>query len=258
PEEPIKEKVKIESSFKPILPPIEKVNSEVVIRKMTPEEVERLSKLGKQTTDSTGAKVVPYHNYFNKSAKEVVEMKTALTKELYLSEKAAGKGNAQIERDWNMKPNSLYPMLKKWETTSVNTDSPKQTTPPSTGIIIKPGKSGANAIDEGQEPKNLETAPVQNPVVDPKLTAILNYVRELAGPDPRSAIFELITVERQRQDILHPLSQFAHRMEILVEEVGEVAKAKLEGNQSELRKELIEVAAVAVRWVEILDREASE
>lgn len=41
---------------------------------------------------------------------------------------------------------------------------------------------------------------------------------------------------------------------ILTEEVGEVAKAILEGNHGEYRKELVQVAAVAVASIESLDR----
>lgn len=47
---------------------------------------------------------------------------------------------------------------------------------------------------------------------------------------------------------------------VLTEEVGEVAKAVLDfeyqhgGTEEDLRKELIQVAAVAVAWVEALDK----
>lgn len=75
----------------------------------------------------------------------------------------------------------------------------------------------------------------------------------------RMLIFNEISSERYRQDQKHPApSGFAVdlRMEILVEEVGEVAKAKFEGDFIEMRKELLEVAAVCVRWVESMDSEA--
>lgn len=42
---------------------------------------------------------------------------------------------------------------------------------------------------------------------------------------------------------------------ILTEEVGESAKAALEENPDEYRKELIQVAAVAVAAIECLDRQ---
>ncbi|MOA44004.1 hypothetical protein D3C78_1662260 [compost metagenome] len=47
-------------------------------------------------------------------------------------------------------------------------------------------------------------------------------------------------------------------MEIIVEEIGEVANAKLERDQVQLRNELIQVAATAVRWIELLELEKSK
>jgi hypothetical protein len=43
------------------------------------------------------------------------------------------------------------------------------------------------------------------------------------------------------------------RLTVLVEEVGEVARAVLEGDTASLRAELVQVAAVAVAWIEALD-----
>jgi NTP pyrophosphatase (non-canonical NTP hydrolase) len=43
-------------------------------------------------------------------------------------------------------------------------------------------------------------------------------------------------------------------LRVLVEEVGEVAKAQQDETDAELRAELIQVAAVAVAMVEALDR----
>lgn len=40
------------------------------------------------------------------------------------------------------------------------------------------------------------------------------------------------------------------KMAVLAEEVGEVARAMLDGKPEDLRRELIQVAAVAVAWVE--------
>ncbi len=42
---------------------------------------------------------------------------------------------------------------------------------------------------------------------------------------------------------------------VLGEEFGEVCRAVLEGDEANLREELIQVAAVAVAWVEAIDRE---
>jgi NTP pyrophosphatase (non-canonical NTP hydrolase) len=60
-----------------------------------------------------------------------------------------------------------------------------------------------------------------------------------------------LTEERKRQNNLHNYFEQSDRMAILTEEVGEVAKALLDGEG--LREELIQVAAVAIRWVEELD-----
>lgn len=43
---------------------------------------------------------------------------------------------------------------------------------------------------------------------------------------------------------------------ILVEEVGEAAKAAIEFKRAQLRKELIHVAAVTVSWIDCYDRRA--
>lgn len=57
----------------------------------------------------------------------------------------------------------------------------------------------------------------------------------------------------EQVDVDHPL-----RFPILVEEVGEVAKALNEGaTREELRDELIQVAAMAAAWAEAITREAA-
>lgn len=69
-----------------------------------------------------------------------------------------------------------------------------------------------------------------------------------------------VVSERHRQDRKFNDSpywpdNFGVKLSILTEEVGEVAKAILENGESsdELRDELIQVAAVAVKWVESID-----
>lgn len=81
----------------------------------------------------------------------------------------------------------------------------------------------------------------------------------------RDEIFLAIEMERERQEILHPLPKIkktdnpdiwameqiilsAEFMAILAEEVGEVGSA-LQGD-SDLQTELIHVASVCVRWLE--------
>lgn len=69
-------------------------------------------------------------------------------------------------------------------------------------------------------------------------------------------ILKEVAHERDRQD-----SKWGERdqsptiwLPILTEEVGEVARAILEGNEANYREELIQVAAVAVAMVECIDR----
>lgn len=81
----------------------------------------------------------------------------------------------------------------------------------------------------------------------------------------RNDIFRLIEEERERQDKLHPMPKIKNSenrdvsafenllicnefLAILVEEIGEVGSA-LQGDGS-LKEELIQVASVAIRWLE--------
>jgi hypothetical protein len=81
----------------------------------------------------------------------------------------------------------------------------------------------------------------------------------------RKDIFHAIEVERERQEVLHPkqkvslkenpevraVAQYLYltdMLSVLIEEVGEVGKA-LQGD-GVLSEELIQVAAVCVRWLE--------
>lgn len=68
----------------------------------------------------------------------------------------------------------------------------------------------------------------------------------------RSDIFMAISTERQRQDRLHPDDDYPDSvfLAVLVEEVGEVARAMLEGEPKQLRDELVQVAAVCIRRLE--------
>lgn len=85
-----------------------------------------------------------------------------------------------------------------------------------------------------------------------------------------------VSDERMRQEHLKAEGKFTltcademsngARLAVLMEEVGEVARAILEGgidgevshdkHGKDLRKELVQVAAVAVAWIEGLDRGA--
>lgn len=78
------------------------------------------------------------------------------------------------------------------------------------------------------------------------------------GRDARQKAFAAIDAERERQirkwgdqwapGVIAPPTKLV----ILTEEVGEVAKEILEGTEADLRKELVQVAAVAVAWLESL------
>lgn len=76
----------------------------------------------------------------------------------------------------------------------------------------------------------------------------LDQVRALHDPIVRD-----LFAERVRQNGLHPDFPESLRMAILTEEVGEVAKEILENRDKDaLRDELIQVAAVCLRWIERL------
>lgn len=79
------------------------------------------------------------------------------------------------------------------------------------------------------------------------------------------AILSAIKRERARQEELRAGGRFAYtcasptvlniyKLPILTEEVGEVAKAICEKDADQLQTELIQVAAVAVAWLEALER----
>lgn len=66
----------------------------------------------------------------------------------------------------------------------------------------------------------------------------------------QNEIIKEIIKERKRQDGLHPSNNSEDYLSIMIEEVGEVGKA-LQG-EGYLVDELIQVAAVVVRWLESL------
>jgi NTP pyrophosphatase (non-canonical NTP hydrolase) len=73
-------------------------------------------------------------------------------------------------------------------------------------------------------------------------------------------VINKIIAERKRQDEKWGSDRMLADYEwltILVEEVGEVAKAMLEGSPT-VNEELVQVAAVAVAWLECMQRRAKE
>jgi hypothetical protein len=84
----------------------------------------------------------------------------------------------------------------------------------------------------------------------------------------RAAIFAAIDLERDRQadtwggphrwgegDCSSPLVDETVKAAVLAEECGEVAHAVLEADHAAMRTELIQVAAVAVAWLEMFEEE---
>lgn len=87
-------------------------------------------------------------------------------------------------------------------------------------------------------------------------SALTEHLHNEAG---REAIFARIVAERARQEVLHPNRTCAHpilaehKVVVLAEEVGEVARSILDGEPKEmLVEELTQVAAIAVAWLEHL------
>jgi NTP pyrophosphatase (non-canonical NTP hydrolase) len=68
----------------------------------------------------------------------------------------------------------------------------------------------------------------------------------------RSDIIEAIFLERYRQNILHPWNRYTPRLAVLVEELGEVGTALQDDDTDNLKEELIQLAALCVRWLEEL------
>ena len=67
----------------------------------------------------------------------------------------------------------------------------------------------------------------------------------------REKIFELINEEREWQaKKWGGWEKEGIELQVLVEEVGEVAMAMLKGDRGNLKDELVQVAAVAVAWLE--------
>lgn len=87
------------------------------------------------------------------------------------------------------------------------------------------------------------------------------FTGSIRGWTDRRHIHMLIDDERRRQEAKFPNRTCADplppelKVAVLVEEVGEVARAVLEHEPADrLRDELVQVAAVAVAWLEALQR----
>lgn len=73
----------------------------------------------------------------------------------------------------------------------------------------------------------------------------------------RDDIYKLIDIERNRQDKLHPTfpDDDHRRNSILAEVCGEVASSVNDGRPRGMRAEIVQVAAVCVRWLEAIGGE---
>lgn len=85
----------------------------------------------------------------------------------------------------------------------------------------------------------------------------------------QASVFDAVRKERVRQEQLRREGRFAFtcadrfiegkpvlpaaKLVVLVEEVGEVARAICDGDDANLREELVQVAAVCVAWLEALE-----
>ena len=73
-------------------------------------------------------------------------------------------------------------------------------------------------------------------------------------------VLAMIRIERERQDAEwgEQNHEDLYWLGILMEEVGEIAKAIIECRPADVGKELVEAAAVSVAWLECLKRKWSE
>jgi hypothetical protein len=75
------------------------------------------------------------------------------------------------------------------------------------------------------------------------------------SPHQNTDALDCVVAEMHNQDFEHGANRNLPHLEwnaILVEEVGEVSKAIQE--REGLREELVQVAAVALQWIEMIDR----
>ncbi len=116
---------------------------------------------------------------------------------------------------------------------------------------------GLASVQAGQGDARVDLCPVVPVTVEP------DDGREPAQHD---SVLREVSLEIDRQQVLKKEGHFEftcsdprpslEKLPILVEEVGEVARAILEGTN--LREELVQVASVAVGWVRALDKEPAQ
>lgn len=101
------------------------------------------------------------------------------------------------------------------------------------------------------------------------LSKLVDLIDDYEPSHPTDVVLCDIGDERDRQEGLKAAGKFSHtcadteltddrKLVILVEEVGEVARAIQSGDWVNLRDELVQVAAVACAWAEALDKDAAD
>ena len=125
----------------------------------------------------------------------------------------------------------------------------------------------------------IESLDIDYPALAREVARMLEEQREAAATDPTRdlkmwGVYAEVKAERVRQVLLKAAGKFRHtpsdvdmdegdKLAALMEEVGEASEALLERRGligkpkgTDLRKELIQVAAIAIGWIEALDAAA--
>lgn len=68
----------------------------------------------------------------------------------------------------------------------------------------------------------------------------------------RTDIMAAIFIERYRQEAIHPKNELHDYLPIMIEEVGEIGTAIQNRDEINLKEELVQLAAICVRWLEAI------
>ncbi|MGF9913709.1 hypothetical protein ABEX47_03240 [Paenibacillus ehimensis] len=172
-----------------------------------------------------------------------------LTRQALIEAVAAGETLSSVEKAYGLKYNAIYNLVKEWGLQGI--------TPEKAQELLAADKSANNRI-----PSISSAFDKLGPVIE-----LLSDLAQLKTPALQSVI-----EERQRQNAKwgeqnHPLAAW---VSILGEEYGELCEAVNEtifnngpearekGGHANIRAEAVQVAAVAVQLVEMLDRNGHE
>ncbi|MFB6364271.1 hypothetical protein ACFCP7_09430 [Paenibacillus elgii] len=181
-----------------------------------------------------------------------------LTKQALLEAVAAGETLSSIEKAYGLKYNAIYNLVKKWELKGISPEKARE--------LLKAQKP-PDAV-EGKDKPVIEAnkcVPSVSSAFD-KLGPVIELLSDLA--QLKTPALQSVIEERQRQNAKwgeqnHPLAAW---VSILGEEYGELCEAVNEtifnngpearekGGHTNIRAEAVQVAAVAVQIVEMLDR----